>query len=76
MLFIDPVPDHLENFIEAQLQSHSAAGSHALEHDPCWLYRPEQTMGPLPHRPEPARVWEDIPQGSSEAQVSDAPALL
>ncbi|KAK4872023.1 hypothetical protein RN001_016147 [Aquatica leii] len=38
--------------IEDQLQPNSAAGSGALEHDPCCLYRPisrnETTPGPLP----------------------------
>ena len=33
------IPDSLETFLEDQLQPSSAAGSTALEHDPCWLYR-------------------------------------
>uniref|UniRef100_A0A6A7FSQ7 HEAT repeat-containing protein 5A n=5 Tax=Hirondellea gigas TaxID=1518452 RepID=A0A6A7FSQ7_9CRUS len=40
-------PDH--NAIEEQLQSNSASGSGALEHDPTWLYRAtEECNEPLP----------------------------
>ena len=40
-------PDH--NTIEEQLQSNSASGSGALEHDPTWLYRAtEEGNDPLP----------------------------
>jgi len=46
------IPDQLETFIEEQLQPNSAAGSNALEHDHCWLYRPQPepdtAVGPLP----------------------------
>ena len=42
--------DQLDKFVEEQLQQNSAAGSGALEHDHCWLYRPEpdSTRLPLP----------------------------
>ena len=33
------VPDDMERLVEDQLQPNSAAGSGALEHDPCCLYR-------------------------------------
>jgi len=46
------IPDQLDTFIEEQLQPNSAAGSNALEHDHCWLYRTqpdlETAIGPLP----------------------------
>jgi len=46
------IPDQLETFIEEQLQPNSAAGSNALEHDHCWLYRSQPdldtSVGPLP----------------------------
>ena len=34
------VPDQLQSRVEEQLGPNSAAGSHALEHDHSWLYRP------------------------------------
>ena len=43
--------DQLDKFVEEQLQPNSAAGSGALEHDHCWLYRPEPDTAfhlPLP----------------------------
>jgi len=45
-------PDKLELSVEEQLAANSAAGSHALEHDHCWLYRPQPdadvNVGPPP----------------------------
>ena len=36
------------SFIEEQLQSNSASGSGALEHDSCYLYRPHMSDGSSP----------------------------
>ena len=44
------IPDKLETFLEEQLQPLSAAGSIALEHDPCWLYRRAQPDLAFPDR--------------------------
>ena len=43
-------PDQLQQSVEEQLSAVSAAGSHALEHDHCWLYRTQShtAVGPPP----------------------------
>ena len=64
------IPDKLETFLEEQLQPLSAAGSIALEHDPCWLYR----------RAQPDLAFPDIEPaggvGGKDCDVTAAPLPL
>ena len=63
------IPDKLETFLEEQLQPLSAAGSIALEHDPCWLYRRTQPDLSFPDI-EPSGV------GGKDCDVTAAPLPL